>query len=246
MRIAVISDIHGNRFALDVALNDIRAKSVERIVCLGDTVQGGAQPAETVEKLRELKCPVVMGNADAWLLSENADTAEPTTAEQHEVRAWTLSKLSSSDLRFLNIYRPTVEMALGNDERLLCFHGSPKSYDDVLLPGTPQDTWDRLLGPFAPAIMTGGHTHTQQVRRVGDGFFFNPGSIGVAYNGLLPEDRFHTDAWAEYAILSQDRGRLGVEFRRIPYDVERLIRIIRRSGRPHADRMIDAYRQSAR
>jgi len=243
MRIGVFSDVHGNRFALDAALNGIRESTVDSLVCLGDTIQGGPQPAETAERLQDLGCPVVMGNADAWLLNEQADTAEPTTVEQREVRAWTLSKLSSRDLDFIRGYRPTVEINIGGGQRLLCFHGSPHPFDDVLLPDTPKDRWDQLLGPFSPAIMAGGHTHTQQIRRVREGVFFNPGSIGVAYNQYLPEADFHTDAWAEYAILTWEKGRASLDFRRAHYDAEKLIRIIEASGRPHADRMIRNYQR---
>ena len=243
MRIAAISDIHGNRFALDAALADIKTKAVDKIVCLGDTVQGGPQPAETVERLRELGCPVVLGNADAWLLKEEADSAEPTPKEQREVRTWTLSRLSGGDLDFLRSYRPTVEIKLGPRHHLLCFHGSPTSYDDILLPDSPREKWDQLLGPYSPAIMAGGHTHTQQVRRIRKGLFFNPGSVGVAYDILRPKAEFHTESWAEYAILSYENRYSSLEFRRAHYDLEALIRIIRQSGRPRADTMIRDYRK---
>ena len=202
MRIAAISDIHGNRLALDAVIADIEGRSVDRAVCLGDTIQGGPQPRETAEKLREMKIPIVMGNADAWLLAEESDTAEPTTGAQREVRRWTLSKLSESDVRFIRTYRPTVEMKLGRRDRVLCFHGSPRSFDDVLEPDTPQAEWDRLLGRYSPAVMAGGHTHTQQVRRVGDGLFFNPGSVGVVSGALLPGGKQRLSPWGEYAILT--------------------------------------------
>ena len=80
MRIAVISNIHANCFALDTALADLKKNSVDQIVCLGDTVQGGAQPARTIARLRELACPTVMGNANAWLLSEEGDRGETCLA----------------------------------------------------------------------------------------------------------------------------------------------------------------------
>src|SRR5262249_6355903 len=96
-RIAVISDIHGNAVALDVALADIERAGVDQIVCLGDAVQGGAQPAQTVARLRELGCPVVMGNADAWLLSGVDTGGETTTTEQEAVRQWSLAQLSDAD-----------------------------------------------------------------------------------------------------------------------------------------------------
>jgi putative phosphoesterase len=241
MRIAVISDVHGNRVALDAAVEDIRTMLVDRIVCLGDTVQGGAEPVETIEKLRELNCPIVMGNADDWLLKEESDSVEPTTKEQLEIRAWTISKLSTRDLDFLRGYKSTVEIKLDQTSRFFCFHGSPTSYDDILLPDTPNETWDKLLGPYSPAVMAGGHTHAQQLRRVGGGLFFNPGSVGSVFDQQLPRDSFHADAWAEYAILSSDKGRTGVEFRRVPYDLDRLIRAVRASGRPYAERMIEGY-----
>jgi predicted phosphodiesterase len=242
MRIAVISDIHGNCLALETALGDIEKNRVDNTVCLGDTVQGGPQPAETIQRLRGLGCPVVMGNADAWLLDEKADTAEPITKEQKDVRKWTLSKLSPTDKAFIRGYGPTVEIRLGVAQRLLCFHGSPLSFDDILLPETPKERWDQLLGPFSPAVMTGGHTHTQQIRRVREGLFFNPGSIGVTYNRDLPEEDYHADSWAEYAILTWEDGRTDVEFKRAYYDAENLIRVIDASGRPHAERMVKEYR----
>src|SRR6266496_5259634 len=69
MRVAIISDIHGNDFAFDKVETDIQKQNVDQIVCLGDAIQGGAQPAAVAQRLQRLNCPVVMGNADAWLLS---------------------------------------------------------------------------------------------------------------------------------------------------------------------------------
>ena len=241
MRIAVMSDIHGNRVALAAALEDMKKRQVDQVVCLGDTVQGGAQPTETVSLLRATGCPTILGNADAWLLKGEGDTTEQTTKEQREVRRWTLSKLSPDDIAFVRNYRPTLEVALDHTQRLLCFHGSPTSYDDVLLPDTPNQEWDRLLGPFSPAIMAGGHTHTQQTRRVKGGFFFNPGSIGIVYDYHLPKSEFRTEPWAEYAILTHEDGRSSLEFLRTRYDLDELVHAIRSSGRPHAENMINDY-----
>jgi predicted phosphodiesterase len=69
MKTLVFSDIHGNALALDAMLEDVRGESFDGMVCLGDAIQSGPQPAETVSRLRELGCPVVMGNADDWLLT---------------------------------------------------------------------------------------------------------------------------------------------------------------------------------
>ena len=98
MKIAVISDIHGNAFALDKVMTDLQGEAVDQIVCLGDAIQGGPQPAETVARLRQIGCPVVMGNADAWLLT-GVETGEPITGERKlkldAICEWSLAKLSA-------------------------------------------------------------------------------------------------------------------------------------------------------
>ena len=246
LTIAVISDIHGNCFALDTVLEDLRKHPADQIVCLGDAIQGGAQPAQTVARLRELSCSIVMGNADAWLLTgEVTNSLEQVNQKQLEAREWALTRLSAEDRRFIESFQPTVEMPLGGTS-LLCFHGSPTSYDDIILPDTPEEEVQGLLRSFLPSIMTGGHTHTQFVRRVGDtAFFFNPGSVGVAYNRYLPDESFHLDAWAEYGILSVEDGRVGLEFRRVPYNFDEFYQIALSSGRPNAEEFAAQYRRTS-
>lgn len=243
MRIAVFSDMHGNCIALDAMLADLRRQAVDQLVCLGDAIQGGAEPAETVQRLRELGCPVVMGNADAWMLTGVVTGANETVTEQQEaVRAWSLAQLSAADQAFIAGFQPTVEIPLADGRVLLCFHGSPTSFDDIILPQTPADEVQRLLGPFIPRLLCGGHTHLQQVRRLGGSVFFNPGSVGLAYDHEQPDDGFRADPWAEYAILSVEDGTLGLEFRRVPFDAEELIRVTLASGRPFAEEVAARYR----
>ena len=247
MRIAIISDIHGNAVALDAALADLRRHPADRLVCLGDAIQGGPQPAAVVARLRELGCPVVMGNADDWLLTGESHGGEPTTEQQRTVRSWSLAQLSEADRAFIAAFAPTVEIPLPEGRRMLCFHGSPGSFDDVLLPETPEDEVRRLLGASAASVLCGGHTHLQQLRRLSDALsdalFVNPGSIGLAYARHQPQDAFRADPWAEYAVLSADDGRLAVEFRRVPFDLDAYLQVICDSGIPGAAQMADRYRR---
>jgi predicted phosphodiesterase len=243
MRIAIISDIHGNCLALDKALTDLQEQGVSQTVCLGDAIQGGPQPAQVVARLQELGCPVVMGNADAWLLSGiETSPGEEVTERQLKTRGWTLSHLSDADRDYIRAFQPTVEVPLGNGRSLLCFHGSPYSFDDIILPETPEEEFHRFLDAFRPAIMTGGHTHMQQVRRLDNTFFFNPGSIGLAYNRHQPGEGFKADAWAEYAILSCEDDTISLEFRHIPFDPNDYVRIIISSGIPYADDIATRYK----
>jgi predicted phosphodiesterase len=248
MKIVVISDIHGNAFALDKVLADLQDEAYDYIVCLGDAIQGGPQPAETVALLRQIGCPIVMGNADAWLLT-GVETGEPITGERKikldAIRDWSLSRLSETDRSFIAGFQSTVEIPLDDGRSLLCFHGSPNSFDEIILPTTPELGFHALLSPYLPHLMTGGHTHMQHVRRIGasDSFFFNPGSVGIAYTHQQADKDFRADPWAEYAMLSARNGRVTLEFRRVPYDVAALLDIYRASGRPYLEDAVSQYRK---
>jgi putative phosphoesterase len=245
MRIAIISDIHGNCVAFDAVFNDIKQVGVDQIICLGDAVQGGPQPAEVVARLRELGCPVVMGNADDWLVTGFDSGAENIPKERRIrmdiVRDWQLTNLSENDLSFIRAFQPTVQIKLEDERVLLCYHGSPKSFDHVILQQTPDEEVRGYLEPQENIIYTGGHTHMQFLRHFGRTFHFNPGSVGVAYRHDQPDDHFRLDPWAEYALLSSKSGNLSLEFRRIPFDVQLLISVYQSSGKPFAESSIAEY-----
>jgi predicted phosphodiesterase len=244
MRVAVLSDIHGNAVALEAVLTDLASYPTDQLVCLGDAVQGGPQPSETVAHLRALACPVVMGNADAWLLSGQETGNETVSPAQEAMRQWSLTRLSDSDRRFIADFVPTYTLALPGGKTLLAFHGSPTSFDDILLPDTPYEDFARIYGPFVPAILTGGHTHLQHIRRLGETFYFNPGSVGVVYDQQQaegPETLLRLDPRAEYAVLEVSGDRLALEFRRVPVAVDRLIEAARTSGSPGSERYAAQY-----
>jgi diadenosine tetraphosphatase ApaH/serine/threonine PP2A family protein phosphatase len=188
-----------------------------------------------------------MGNADAWLLTGKETGNEVTNEERRRVldavREWSLAQLSAEDRAFIQGFQPTVEVPLEGEHRLLCFHGSPDSFDDILLPDIPQEALYRALGKYHADALTGGHTHVQQLRRIGEDarFFFNPGSIGLAYSHHQPDAGFQADPWAEYAVLASEGERLALEFRRIPYDVAPLVDVYKSSGRPNAEQAVAQY-----
>lgn len=247
MRILIFSDIHGNAVGLEALLADSQGETFEQMVCLGDAIQGGPQPAAVVARLRDLGCAVVMGNADDWLLTGHASDAEAISPERQRkldaVRAWSLAQLSEADQRFIHNFQPTVELPLGEGQKLLCYHGSPQSFDDVILPTTAEEAVRRFLAPQADVVYTGGHTHLQFIRHLGRTFHFNPGSVGFAYRHDQAEDApFRADPWAEYAVLTHDKGRITLQFRRVPYAVAPLIATYQSSGRPFAEEAINQYR----
>ena len=247
MRMVVFSDTHGHCFALDAMLEDLRGDSYDAMVCLGDAIQGGPQPTETVARLRELGCPIIMGNADDWLLTGQDTDDEPTSPERlrklEAVRDWQLSKLSADDLDFIRSFQPTFELPLEASWKLNCYHGSPKSFYDIILPLTPDDEVRAFLNPQPQTIYCGGHTHVQFIRHFGQIFHFNPGSVGVVYNHDQPDDKVQFNCWAEYAILTVTQSRLSLEFRRAYYPASLAREIYLASGRPFADESAAQYRE---
>jgi predicted phosphodiesterase len=233
VRLALLSDQHGNDVAFRAALADVERLDVEEIVCLGDVVQGGSEPAQALDRLAALGCETVLGNADAFLLEIPVDSPEPVTERLLAVREWTLSQLSSAHLEQMRAFAPVVRREI-DGVSLLLFHGSPRSYDDVLLP----ELGGEALGPFLgqdAALLAGGHTHLQWTRTIGDALYVNPGSVGLSY------DR-HPDppvlrALAEWTLVTIADGAVSVEFRQVPYAIEDFRAAATQSGRPYADEM---------
>ena len=243
MRLALISDQHGNDAAFRAVLADVERLDSGAIVCLGDVVQGGTEPAQTLGRLAALGCETVLGNADAFLLEVPADSPEPVTERQLEVREWTLSQLSSSHLEQMRAFAPVVRREL-DAVPLLLFHGSPRSYDDVLLPEGGDEALEPFLGHEA-ALMAGGHTHLQWSRRIGDALYVNPGSVGISYDRFAP-DPPPLRPVAEWALVTVTNGTVAVELRQVPYPAEDVQAASKRSGRPYADEWAAQWRASSR
>jgi predicted phosphodiesterase len=211
--LALVSDIHGNDLALAAVVAELERLGVEQVVCLGDVAQGGSQPAEVLDRLARLGWPVILGNADVFLLEVDPSSPEPATDEQLERRTWTLGQLSDAQLEQIRAFVPTLDVEV-DGLTLRAFHGSPRSYDDVVLPETPDGVAERLLGGSGVDLLAGGHTHLQWTRYVDGALYVNPGSVGLAY------DRFDSEPVpievAEYALVTGG----SVEFRRVPWQSE--------------------------
>jgi predicted phosphodiesterase len=230
VRLALLSDQHANDVAFRAVLEDVERLGVEEIVCLGDVAQGGAEPAQTLDRLAALGCETVLGNADALLLEVPTDSPEPITERLLEVREWTLEQLSSLHLEQIRSFAPVVRREV-DGVSLLFFHGSPSSYDDVLLP--EGGALDPFLGHGA-ALLAGGHTHLQWTRRIADALYVNPGSVGISYDRHAPEPP-PLRLLGEWALVTVTDGAVAVEFRQVPYAVDDVQAAAKRSGRPHAD-----------
>jgi predicted phosphodiesterase len=240
LRVALFSDVHGNGVAFRAMLADLGDREVDALVCLGDHAQGGPEPAECLELLRELDCPAVMGNSDWFLLTLDFGEEEVTEA-QIENANWARSQLSDEQLAFQEGFQPTAELDLVGGRTLLAFHATPRSREELVGPWMEEEEFRAPFEGVAATVFAGGHTHQQWARRLGDAYYVNPGSVGLPVDHLQSGPT-RAETRAEYAILTVDDG-VTVEFRRVPFDVDEVIRSVEASGMPNPDDAAGPWRQ---
>ena len=236
MRVALVSDVHGNALALETVIAELDRERPDAVVCLGDLIQGGADPARCADLVRERGWPVVMGNADAFVLDESsaATGVEAVTERQLAQRTWTLEQLSEEQRAYVAGFAPTIELTVG-PQRLLACHAVPASFDPVVLPSTPEEEFRAHLEDVQADVVAAGHVHLQFVRRAGATLWVNPGSVGLSYDHEQPEDDFRFDPWAANGVVAADEeGRLTVELRRVPVDVDAIVARVEACGMPDA------------
>jgi putative phosphoesterase len=231
MRIAIISDIHGNLVALEAALADIRTRSPDLIVNLGDCATGPAWPRETVELLGSLELPTVRGNHDRWLGSAEQRAAKPMIE-------FTASALSDAQRDALVALPPRLEL-----DGVLAVHGTPDRDTEYLLEEKRDGRLARLptsvvaarLGNESASLVLCGHSHTQHSVQVGpECLVVNPGSVGFPrYAG--DDDIANCEAGsphARYAVATRRGARWSVDLVVLDYDWSAVVARAKANGFP--------------
>ncbi|WP_323191324.1 metallophosphoesterase family protein [Halostella sp. PRR32] len=208
MRLGVISDVHGNKVALDAVLEDMPA--VDGLLCAGDVVGYNPWHAECVDAVRERNVPTVMGNHDRAVATGTEFRFNSMAGAGVEHARETLSDDQVEWLAALPDER--VEC----DGRVKIVHGHPDDPDRYTY---PDDFSPHLLGDEDALIM--GHTHVQGHEQYEEGIVMNPGSVGQPRDG---------DPRAAYAVLDLDA--LTVEEYRVEYDVAEVQRVVEEAGLP--------------
>ncbi|AUX27201.1 protein phosphatase [Sorangium cellulosum] len=241
MRIALISDIHANEVALRAVMASIEEVGVDHVVCLGDVATLGPRPGATLDVLRELGCPCILGNHDEFLLEPALIRTYTDVPIVVDAVDWCRDQLSGDDLAFLRTFQARLEIPLDAGATLLLFHGSPRSHMENLLADTPPEELDRALAGHAATVMAGGHTHIQMLRQHRGTLLVNPGSVGLPFKEFAAGGPPTLLDHAEYATVEARRGAVQVTLHRVPVDREALREAARACDNPMRGALLRHY-----
>jgi putative phosphoesterase len=213
MKIAFISDIHGNLPAFEAVVKDLRQEQVDSVIFLGDLVFYGLYPRQCYDLLLSLD-PLccIKGNTDANL--EELASFVPVTEEEHlihENMVYCAKRLSTEARTTIASWPIAKRLTFGNETIIAC-HGSPYHFKDHLALESSQ------LGELTPQIeqekvshIFCGHTHIPQIFQLGKTQIVNVGAIGYS---------FDRDIRASYCLATIEKGMWTNEIKRVEYPMQ--------------------------
>ena len=240
MRVALLSDIHGNDIALRAVLAQIRKRGVDQVVFLGDVATLGPNPRRAAELLVELNCLCIMGNHDAFLLEPGLVRAYTQAPIIIEAVDWCRQQLPRQILDYFATFKPVTELSLGLN-LILLYHGSPRSNVEDILVTTPPEQLDLLFEGRHVTVMAGGHTHLQMLRQHRGSLLLNVGSVGMPFKEYVAGGRPTILAHAEYAVVEEAEGVVSVALHRVPLDKRALQNSVAETGNPLREWLIRQY-----
>ena len=221
MKLAVISDIHGNLHALDAVLEDIEGQGVDQTIALGDFLSGPYDPAGVADRLMGLDLPSVRGNHDRFIVDGRDD--------DWEIDVLARNALSAAQREWLASMPATAKVG----DVFLC-HGTPASDMVLWLTGIDddgkafyrsQDSIEREARGVDAEVLVCGHTHIARTLRLSDGrLVVNPGSVGMTLAIGSPA--------AHYAIIEKRASGWRSSLIAVPYDHEAAAQQARGHGYP--------------
>jgi len=226
MRIAIVSDIHGNLTAFETVLADLRQAAPDLVLHGGDLADGGASPAEIVDRIRDLGWQGVAGNTDEMLFdpgsltefaSHSPGNLRPLFAAIEEMAAATRDALGEERLAWLRALPRTQvhgPMAL--------VHASPESLWRAPAPEATDAELEAVYLPLGQPVAVYAHIHRSYIRSISGRIVANTGSVSLSYDG---------DRRAAYLLLDESRPSI----RRVEYDLDKELKALSACGLPYAD-----------
>ena len=224
MRIAIVSDIHGNRTAFEAVLKDLRETAPDLILHGGDLPHGGSSPAWTVDQIRDLGWPGVLGNTDEMLFAPESLTDFASRLPNfksmfddiEEMAAATRAALGEERIQWLQTLPRIYKL-----DSLALVHASPGSTWRAPAPEAGDEELRAVYTPLERPLVVYGHIHRSFIRSLGEMTVVNSGSVSLSYDG---------DPRAAYLLLDG----MTPSIRRVEYDVGREVDLLSVSDLPHS------------
>lgn len=225
VKLAFISDIHGNALALDAVLKDIVQKETDKVFVLGDLCYRGPEPKRSLELVRSLNTDVIKGNADEWVVRgvQNGEVPDQAFEIMNKERDWTYAKLNSDDIDYISKL-PTELNLEYNNFKIHAFHATPISLFDVVQPHEHDDLIEEKLMKRNADLYIYGHIHKPYVRYINGKCIVNTGSVGLPFDGLN---------MASYVVVDIGKDISQVSIHRVKYNVHDVIDQLRESDYPN-------------
>lgn len=220
MKVAVLSDVHGNGIALQYAINDLKKMGVKKIIILGDIVMKGPMPSESIELLKDKELEIIAwikGNTDLWL-EEITDVWIPRTRREEDLNLYyKYAKANLKEEQMVFLKELPLEASINiNGSTLLCVHGTPKSISEAIDNSVPEEEIKKAIKGVKEQVILSGHSHTSFIGEVEGRKIFNVGSVGNSLDG---------DNRISYGILEFDKNNVDLINRKISYPVNEIINI---------------------
>ena len=235
MRIAILSDIHGNQLALQAVLHDLAQQpSIDQLVIAGDLCLKGPQPKEVLDTVRNLGCSVIQGNADTDIVTKAYDKGP----KKQLMVDWTREQIGSDGINYLALLPQSHLISNPSGLDLLVVHANPLNQNEAISPDLPESKLTDLLSGLPPTIgaLAFGHHHVAYQRRWHHLLLVDVGSCGLPRDG---------DLRASYAILTWQDNTWQAEHRRVNYDIEAVIYQLNSCGIPNLEKRIKVLTEAS-
>ena len=227
MRIAVISDIHSNIYALNEVLADIKNRHVDLTVCTGDLVGYATRPNEVIETLRKEKILTIMGNYDEAIgnfkIICGCDYPDPKDAEKAGLSMHFTSEETTPENKAYLRNLPKEAAFTFNNKTIRFVHGSTRVINEYLKENSKEA--EEVMGELFEDILVCGHTHIPYAKYYGEKLLVNAGSVGKPKTNTPDANYVIIDIQNEDEI-NKKPSSVKVEIIEVPYDAEIMAREI--------------------
>jgi len=222
MKIAILSDIHGNLTAFNVVLNDINKLGVDKFIIAGDHVVDCPQPNEVLEKIKNLDAYVIKGNREKYVLNYHKGIhKEWIKHKQMEATVWTHNAIDEDNMKYIDQLPEQLNISLPKMDSIRVVHGSPFDMREELFQDKYPERIERVLKGIKEDVLICGHTHESWSKMAYNKLIVNPGSVGLPIN---------KNKFAEYAVLTWNYSKWVASHHQVEYNLKELEQVFFQSG----------------